>query len=61
MKYKSIDGKEFPTRREVRDHLQKQGLGKNITENYIAIPENSHDEDSVKVIKGYKKKLERFS
>jgi len=61
MKYRSIDKEEFPSRKEVRNHLKKQGLGKNMNENYIPIPENLNDQDSIKRIEGYKKKLKRFS
>lgn len=61
MKYKSIDGKQFSTRREVRDHLIKNGLGKNLKENYIQIPENTADDNSIEPMrKEYNKKLKRF-
>lgn len=61
MKYKSIDGKEFATREKVRKYLRSIGLGKNIKENYIPIPETSCDNDSISQIKDYKKKMKRFA
>lgn len=61
MKYKSIDGKEFVSRRDVRRHLRSQGLGRNIKESYIPIPENSMDDASVKTIEDYKQKMKRFA
>lgn len=51
MKYKCIDGTIHCSRRGVRDHCQSIGLGREIKENYIQIPDNSCDTDSIQ--KGY--------
>lgn len=60
MKYKSIDKKEFTSRKDVRKHLRSIGRGKNIKENYIPISQTSSDQDSISQIKDYKKKIKRF-